>query len=211
MNNFINCAKKLILLKDMTDQIDFNLIQKEFDQLTFVPNVENLISTDMDFFNKEQFANIKSILEDECKNFVRNAYAITDFTDLRMTESWGNVTKQNQSHHIHTHPFSVISAVLYLDNNSDNLNLHLEYKLDELPYFIPQTSCYLPLARLLETACIDPQTTNNLKNHLLLFTSNTSHFVTPSQNTGTRHTISFNTFWSGITGLADQRLGSIKF
>ncbi len=211
MNNFINCAKKLILLKDMSDQIDFSLIKKEFDHLTFVPNVENSISTDMDFFNKEQFKDIKSILENECKNFVRNAYAVTDFTDLRMTESWGNVTKQNESHHIHTHPFSVISAVLFLDSNSDNFNLHLEYKLDELPYFIPQTSCYLPLTRLLESAGIDPKTTDNLKNHLLLFSSNTGHFVTPSQNTDARHTISFNTFWSGLTGVADRRLGSINF
>lgn len=211
MNKFINCAKKLILLKDMSDQIDFASIQKEFDQLEFVTNVENSISTDMDFFSRQQFTDTKSILENECKNFIVNAYAVTDFTDLRMTDSWGNVTKQGESHHIHSHPFSVISAVLFLDDNTDNYNLHLEYKIDELPHFIPQTSCYLPLSRLLESAGIDPTSTNNLQNHLLLFSSHTGHFVTPSENNQPRRTISFNTFWSGLTGVADRRLGSIKF
>lgn len=211
MNNFINCSKKLILVKDMSEHIDFNLIDQQFSNLNFVPNVENNISTDMNFFNKEIFQDTKRILETECENFITNAYGIRDFTNLKMTESWGNLTHPNESHHIHTHPFSIVSGVLYLDNNPDNFNLHLEYAVEEVPYFIEHQTTYLPVSRLIESAGVSPSTTNNLKNHLILFLSNTGHYVKTVDNFIDRRTIAFNTFWSGLTGVANAKLGSIKF
>ncbi len=129
----------------MSDVIDFNLICEEFNKLKFVRNVENDISDDKNFFNKENLTETKKLLEDECKQFLYNALEVENFTDLKITNSWGNITKTNESHHIHKHPFSVISAVLFLDNNSENFNLHLEYILEKVPYFIEKQDTYLPI------------------------------------------------------------------
>lgn len=211
MNNFINCSKKVILVKDMSDVIDFNLICEEFNKLKFVRNVENDISDDKNFFNKENLTETKKLLEDECKQFLYNALEVENFTDLKITNSWGNITKTNESHHIHKHPFSVISAVLFLDNNSENFNLHLEYILEKVPYFIEKQDTYLPISILIEQMGINVDDVNNLKNHLVLFSSSTGHFVSKIDSDSDRRTISFNTFWSGVTGVQGLPLMSMNF
>ena len=211
MNNFINCSKKLILVKDMSNVIDFNLIRQEFNNLQFVNNIENSISDDKEFFNKEHLTETKELLEDECKQFLHNALDVKDFTSLKITKSWGNITQTNESHHIHKHPFSVISAVLFLDDNPENFNLHLEYVSEKVPYFIESQDNYLPISILIQQMGIDIETANNLKNHLVLFSSNTGHFVTKVDSGFDRRTISFNTFWSGITGVPGLPLVSMDF
>lgn len=211
MNNFINCAKKLILVKDMSSYIDFDLINQKFNELEFVENLENSISTDKRFFENDLFLEARQTLETECKNFILNAYGTTDFTDLKITESWGNITSPHDSHHTHSHPFSVVSGVIFLDEHPENFNLHLEYNLEEIPYFIPFQQCYMPVSKLIESTGEDLSTTNNLKNHMVLFLSSTVHYVTPVTTSTNRRTIAFNTFWSGVTGVKHAALGSIKF
>ena len=212
MNHFINCSKKLILIKDMSEIIDFNSICQQFDQLQFVRNNKNVISTDKEFFNKKHLSETKKILEHECEQFLVNALDVTEFTSLKMTYSWGNITRTNESHHQHKHPFSVVSAVLFLDDNPENFNLHLEYNIEQIPYFIERQDNYLPISILIEQMGIDIKSVNNLKNHLVLFSSNTGHFVTKVDSSVNRRTISFNTFWSGATGTyANDPLISFNF
>ena len=53
---------------------------------------------------------------------------------------------------------------------------------------------------------------NNLKNHMVLFLSNSSHFVEPlTSDSLPRKSISFNTFWKGMVGVKEEALGSHVF
>jgi len=210
MNNFLNCAKKLVLVKDMTDLIDFDLINNQFKSLEFRENTNNDISDDLYIFDKDEFRDVKRVLEEECEGFLRNAHSSVKFNKLIMTNSWANITKPGDSHHMHLHPFSIVSAVLFLDDNPSNYNLHLGAYVEQVPHYIEQPTYHVPLSRLVPSVGIDTATTN-LKNHIVLFLSNTSHFVKTVENDVPRRSISFNTFWKGVTGPDEHVLGSYIF
>lgn len=210
MNNFINCAKKIALVKDMSNTIDFDAINKQFDLLEFRENTHNDISTELNLFDDMMFSNTKRILEEECEGFLKNAYGVTQFENLAMTQSWANVTKPGESHHMHLHPFSVVSAVLFLDDNPANYNLHLATHVEQIPHYIEQPTYHIPLSTLVKSVGTDTATTN-LKHHLVLFLSTTSHFVKTVAGDTPRRTISFNTFWKGVTGPQEHVLGSYTF
>ena len=218
MNNeyVLSPANELIFIKDMTDIIDFKSINTEFNKLAFTKNQFNDISSGLNFFDNTIFENTKKLLELECKNYLNDCYHIQEmYQDITITNSWGNKTKPKQSHHEHMHPLSVVSGVIYLDNNIDNLNLNfvLQNRGAEIPYFIEQDKeARMSLKSILEMSGHDPKIDNNLKNHIILFLSNLKHYVTPTPNNSLpRKSISFNTFWKGMIGQKNQALGTLSF
>jgi len=216
MNMVLNPAQELIYIKDMSNIIDFKSINTEFNKLTFTKNQYNEITVGLKFFDNIIFQNTKKLLELECTSYLNECYNIKDMYDnISITSSWGNITKSKQSHHEHIHPLSVVSGVIYLDNNIDNLNLNfvLQNRGAIIPYFIEQDKeANMSLKSILEMYGHNPVTHNNLKNHLILFLSNLKHHVTPTPiNSIPRKSISFNTFWKGMIGKKDNPLGSLSF
>lgn len=212
----LNPAQELIYIKDMSNIIDFKSINTEFNKLTFTKNQYNEITVGLKFFDNIIFQNTKKLLELECTSYLNECYNIKDMYDnISITSSWGNITKSKQSHHEHIHPLSVVSGVIYLDNNIDNLNLNfvLQNRGAIIPYFIEQDKeANMSLKSILEMYGHNPVTHNNLKNHLILFLSNLKHHVTPTPiNSIPRKSISFNTFWKGMIGKKDSPLGSLSF
>jgi uncharacterized protein (TIGR02466 family) len=212
----VSPANELIYIKDMTDIIDFKSINTEFNKLQFINNEFNEITVELQFFNNLIFEDTKKLLELECKTYLNDCYNIKDmYDDISITNSWGNKTKPKQYHHEHIHPFSVVSGVIYLDNNVDNLNLNfvLQNRGAEIPYFMDQDKeARMSLKSILEMSGHDPKIDNNLKNHVILFLSNLKHYVTPTPNNSLpRKSISFNTFWRGMIGQKGNPLGSLSF
>ena len=204
MNSFFNLSTNLILIKDLSDEIDFDLIRSEFDNLEFTKNLHNEISINRDLFNRPEFKEIKEALEKECEDYLRNAYNVNLFEKIEITNSWANRSTQGGSHQDHAHPFSVVSGVLYLDDNPDNLNFAMNTSSQEIP-------CYLYKKQIQATIRDLAGSEDNLKNHLLLILSNVGHQVFPAQLDTARRTIAFNTFWKGCTGNADDILNSRVF
>jgi hypothetical protein len=209
-------AQEPIYIKDMTDIIDFNSIKDEFNKTEFINNQYNEISSRLGFFNAEQFQDSKKSLELECKNYLNLCFDISHlYDDISLTYSWCNVTKPHQFHHQHKHPLSVVSGIILLDNNVDNLNLHfvLTNRRPKIPYFLEEeTDIKLSFQTILDMFEIEPAKLNYLKNHLILFLSNLPHFVTPTpENSIPRKSISFNTFWKGSVGYKDDPLSAINF
>lgn len=208
-----NTSQKFILIKDLSPEINFDLINEEFDKLNFKSNIKNQISIEMDFFEKDYLTGAKNSIIKNCENYINHTLNIQQFyTGLKMTHSWGNVTQPGQGHHEHVHPFSVVSGVIFLDNNPCNLNLFIEAYMPDIPYFITKNRSYVSLRDLLNDQNIDAGSVKNLQNHLVLFLSNANHFVNQTQDTDqVRRSISFNTFWTGLTGVSQESLGSIVF
>lgn len=208
-------AEEPIYIKDMTDIIDFKPIIDEFDKTKFVKNQLNEISARLDLFDAKQFQDSKKLLELECKNYLNLCFSIGHlYDDISLTNSWCNVTKPNQAHHQHTHPFSVVSGIILLDNNIDNLNLNfvLTNKTPQIPYFLEKDNqMAFSLKTILDMAGIAPANLNYLKNHLILFLSNLPHYVSHTlENSMPRKSVSFNTFWKGVLGNKKDPLGSIN-
>jgi hypothetical protein len=213
MDTLFNTSQKFILIKDMTSVLDFDLINNEFSKLTWKDNIANKISNEMNFFDKPEFDKSKTLINEVCKNYIDRSLNLQPYyEDLRMTYSWGNITDPGHSHHDHVHPFSVVSGVIYLDDNPTNANLYVEAFMPDIPYFITKNKSYVALKQLLFDNNIDPNSVNNLKNHMVLFLSNCAHFVEQTTTDApARRSLSFNTFWKGLTGVRHESLGSLVF
>ena len=205
MDKFVNIHSNYILVKDLTNVLDFDLINKQFLTLSWEENMYNSISKDFFFFNRDVFVDVKEKLEQECASYLRNAHKCYDFEKLVITNSWGNKTKENESHHVHDHSFSVVSGVIYLDDNPENLNFFLELNASKIPFYNSQVGSYVSIGNIIGTE-------NNLKNHVILFLSNTNHGVNKvTQGSKVRRSVSFNTFWKGRVGQSDIPLSNFSF
>jgi hypothetical protein len=213
MNLLFNVSQQLILIKDLTDLIDFNQIENQLSNLEYKKNINNEISIDKNFLDKDVFADGKKAIENECSLYLKHTLNVGDFyQDLKMTNSWVNKTQPGEKHHEHVHPFSVVSGVIYLDDNPSNLNLYIESYLPQVPYFITKNKTYASLNALIRDQQIDPAGINNLKHHMILFLSNQHHFVDEvPEGLPNRRSLSFNTFWSGLTGVKEDSLASYTF
>jgi uncharacterized protein (TIGR02466 family) len=207
MNNILNSASNNVLIKDMTGLIDFDLIDKQFQTLNWERNKDNQISIEKNLFDIPGLEHTKQHLADECSAFLRYGQHLTnEFESLKVTNSWGNITKQGEEHHEHTHPFSVVSGVLFLDDHPDNLNLALEVCCPTIPYFFYTKDLYVTMDSLVGGIPV-----GNLKNHLIAFLSNTKHKVMDNRNSVDRRTVSFNTFWQGTTGIPGVEIAQMTF
>jgi len=213
MQNFLNTAQNFIMIKDMSNLIDFRLINEEFDYLDFENNVSNLISVQKNLFDKDIFSVMKEVLENQCKFFLNTSLGIGNtYDDLKITKSWGNITPGGKSHHEHSHPFSVVSGVILLDDNPENLQLSIRQHSPDIPYFIPDRKIFFTIREIMSGYVIDPNDHGNLKNHLILFLSNTQHRVElTDENSNPRRSIAFNTFWRGVVGKGFAELATIEF
>jgi len=213
MNNFFNCSQKLIWIRDLSTDLDMSVLDKEFYTLPFKDNVANKISVEMNLLDQDKFKHHNQVCTDIATQYLSQAYNLKDFfTKLKITNSWANYTEPSHGHHEHTHPFSIVSGVIFLDNNPTNGNLYIESYLPDIPYFVGYNKTFISLNALLGDYGVNLQEHNYLQNHLVLFLSNWTHFVEKTNNDSLpRRTLSFNTFWEGEVGHKNVSLGSYTF
>ena len=201
---FLRFFHHVILLKDLSNEIDLTSVYKEINKSSLVNTTGNLITADKNFLdNNEDLLSIKFKLQQEAESFLKNAYHLDnrDFTNLPLTNSWVNISRKGQYHHEHEHPFSVVSGVFFLDDCLSNFNFHVKCVPPSIPYFIARGSSTASLLTLIEQNNISKDNIrNNLKNYAIFFLSNTIHYVTPILEDEVRRTLSFNTFFKGRTG-----------
>ena len=209
MNSLLNTAQNFVLIKDMSSFIDFDLLGELANKQQYIRNVNNDISTNLNLLDHSEFSQTRDFLVAECVHYLQNTHNIflgTNFQGLEITNSWCNITHALESHHEHTHPFSVVSGVLFLDDNPNNLNLTLQSYCQEVPYYLPSLTPKLSLEKIIG------ENKDNLKNHLVLFLSNVGHSVAQTtEGAKPRRTISFNTFWKGLVGFENNPLGNKIF
>ena len=157
-------------------------------------NEGNINSKDNYILNRKEFKNIKKFLDQCCKDYLNRIICPKNNIKVYITQSWLNYTEENQFHHKHEHPNSVISGVLYLNSDKDNDKIkffnNTKYKqispeIDDKKYNIwNSTSWWFPV----ETG------------QLVMFPSSTTHQVDIKKGNNTRISLAFNTFYKGIIG-----------
>ena len=177
--------------------IDRNFTKKELDfvkdQKNYCTNNEgNINTTDNYILNRPELKKIKKFLDECCKDYLKTIICPQNNVEIYITQSWLSYTEENQYHHLHDHPNSVVSGVLYLDCDKDNDRIH---------FFSP-----------LKYAHISPKINEfNIWNspswwfavktgQLLMFPSITTHKVNVKKGSNTRISLSFNTFYKGTIG-----------
>ena len=161
-------------------------------------NEGNINTKDNYILNRKEFKNIKKFLDECCKDYLNTIICPKNNIELYITQSWLNYTEENQFHHRHEHPNSIISGVLYFnsDKEKDMIKFfsHIKYQqikpeIDDSKYNIWNSgSWWFPV----ETG------------QLVMFSSSTTHQVDVKQGNNTRISLAFNTFYKGTIGINSQ-------
>tara|TARA_R110000822_G_scaffold295903_3_gene418220 strand:+ start:774 stop:1400 length:627 start_codon:yes stop_codon:yes gene_type:complete len=179
------------------EELDFVSNEKK----NCVKNIGNIHTRDGYILNREEFKNIKSFLNACCKDYLQKIICPKDDKlELCITQSWLNYTENNEYHHKHEHPNSVVSGVLYFDCDKKDRILFtsskgyepLKPEIDQYNIWNSKT-WWVPL----ETG------------QLVMFPSSTTHQVEAKQGTNTRISLSFNTFYKGVLG-SENRLTELN-
>lgn len=157
-----------------------------------VKNKGNINTIDNYILNRPELKKIKKYIQDCCDDYLKKI--ICPKTDLKLyiTQSWLNYTEENQFHHQHEHPNSVVSGVFYInaDKENDTIKFFTLKRYAQISPIIKEyniwnsTSWWFPV----ETG------------KLIIFPSSTTHQVDIKKGNNTRISLAFNTFYKGIIG-----------
>jgi len=155
-------------------------------------NEGNINTKDNYILNRKEFKNIKKFIDKVCQDYLEKIISPKNNIELYITQSWLNYTEENQHHHIHAHPNSVASGILYFDCDKKNDKIKFSHPVGyqqikpEIKNFNIWNSetWWFPL----ETG------------QLVMFPSSTTHQVDTKKGTNTRISLAFNTFYKGTLG-----------
>jgi len=157
-----------------------------------IKNQGNINTKDNYILNRKEFKNIKKFIDQCCKDYLERIICPKNNIELYITQSWLNYTEENQYHHQHSHPNSVISGVLYFDCDKENDKIkftnskgYQQIKPEINQYNIWNSDTWW---FALETG------------QLIMFPSSTIHQVDTKKGNNTRVSLAFNTFYKGTVG-----------
>ena len=158
----------------------------------YVKNKGNINTKDNYILNRKEFKNIKKFIDKSCQDYLEKIISPKNNIELYITQSWLNYTEENQHHHIHAHPNSIVSGVLYFDCNKENDKIkftnpvgyqQIKPEIKDFNIWNSETWWFA-----LETG------------QLVMFPSSTTHQVEKKQGDNTRISLAFNTFYKGTIG-----------
>jgi uncharacterized protein (TIGR02466 family) len=173
----------------------FTKIEMEFiDGLEKKPNMLNRISVETYILNAEPLQKLKTVLEEKLVEYFNALHKPRDDVKIVITQSWANYTTKGQGHHVHRHPNSFISGVLYIktNENKDKIKFH-NNKNSQIQIEPTEWNIFNSKTWMLEVN----------ENELYLFPSELVHEVPTTEGDAERISISFNTFLVGQLG--DER------
>lgn len=134
-----------------------------------------------------------SVLREEIQSFVQSWFdkvACNSKVQPYITQSWLNYTMKGQRHHIHTHPNSYLSGVLYIAGDEDD-RINFDKGFHEAIRIVPeQENQYNSDVTWFKVP----------RGKLILFPSHVRHMVDTKKTDNIRISMAFNTFLRGHIG-----------
>ena len=181
------------------ENYEFSGAEKKFiSELEMINNAGNLMSKNETILNCKELANLKVFIDKQVLIYKKNLLRMKDENDIYITQSWVNHSDPEQYHPKHKHPNSVISGVMFFDENNDGslppIRFHrtlemfpLEFEFDDL-----------------NESNSDCRSFATEQGSLILFPSLLEHDVAKNKSDRTRTSISFNTFVRGAVGRREK-------
>ena len=161
-----------------------------------VRNQGNAASEERYVLKNKKLRSLKMFAEECLAKYVEAVYAPSEPFKLDITQSWTNYTNQNEFHHKHSHPNSMVSGVFYVSANEETDKIHFFRK--ETDTFRIYTENYNPFNSV---AWWFPVKTGEL----IMFPSYLEHMVETVQSSEMRVSLAFNSFATGsLGGLMDS-------
>jgi uncharacterized protein (TIGR02466 family) len=165
----------------------------------------NGISSSQYILENDELSDIKKVLTDSVNEYFKEIVTPDQDMKLYITNSWINVTKNGESHHPHKHPNSIVSAILYIDTCEGDT---ISFKNPNAEIFGNLNFGYTHTTKLTIPEWNVPVTTNTL----IVFPSTLTHRVQlrPNICTGTRISLSFNTWFKGTIGCGKANANELR-
>jgi len=88
-------------------------------ELEMANNTGNLMSKNDKILDSKELSDLKLFIDEQILIFKKNLLGIKDANEIYITQSWVNRSKPGEFHPKHKHPNSVISGVMFFDENKD--------------------------------------------------------------------------------------------
>ncbi len=93
--------------------------KKYVSELELIDNIGNLMSKNDKVLDSKELANLKQFIDEQIFIFKKKLLRMKDENEIYITQSWVINSNPNQYHPKHKHPNSVISGVMFFDENDD--------------------------------------------------------------------------------------------
>lgn len=178
---------------------EFTSAEKKFiSDLDMVDNTGNLMSKDDRVLDREELSALRSFIDEQIYTFKKKLLRIKDQNEIYITQSWVNNADSNGYHPKHKHQNSIISGVMYVDENEDAslppIRFHRTLEMFSLDFSFDELNEFNASAREFDTS----------QGMLMLFPSLLEHDVGRNTSDRMRTSISFNTFVRGKVGGSRQ-------
>jgi uncharacterized protein (TIGR02466 family) len=171
------------------DKKELNFFKKKEESTYKI--IGNISSLNTYVLNEPIFKNLKKEIDLIIKDYFNKIICPKNNIVPYITQSWLNYTDENQFHHKHCHPNSLISGVLYI--NADEKNDKIIFFNEKYERIEIETMNY----NLFNSkSWWFPVKTGNL----ILFPSNLKHMVEVKKGSNTRTSLAFNVFIKGKVG-----------
>jgi uncharacterized protein (TIGR02466 family) len=177
--------------------LEKNLSKKELlfvdkNKLNTHKNEGNITSNNSYILNEKEFKSLKKDITIKVQDYFDKIICPAGNITPYITQSWLNYTEENQFHHRHTHPNSLVSGVFYINSNDefdkikffkDNLHSTIKFETKTWNLWNSETWWF-------------PVKTGDL----ILFPSSLTHMVETKEGDNTRVSLAFNVFVKGKLG-----------
>jgi len=177
---------------------EINFFEKEKEKK--FKNIGNSSSDNNYILNNTELKHLKQELDFIVIDYYKKVISLNDNASPYITQSWLNWTTENEFHHRHSHPNSIVSGVLYInaDENYDKIDFFND-RYEQFHIKEKETNVFNGKNATLKVS-------NGL---VVLFPSYVQHAVNIKQGNNVRISLAFNTFIKGIIGF-DKALTELK-
>ena len=173
----------------------FSATEKQYiEGLEMAESQGNSMSVVDKVLESAELQGLKSFVDEQITAYKRELLRIPDDVEIYVTQSWVNRSDADQFHPKHKHPNSVISGVLFLDDNSDfelpAIRFHRSAELFPVDFSYSELNDFNASCREFDVE----------EGMLVLFPSTLEHDVDRNRSGRTRSSLSFNTYVRGTVG-----------
>jgi len=168
--------------------------KKYISELEMIDNIGNLMSKNDKVLDSKELSKLRLFIDEQIIIFKKKLLQMKDANEIYITQSWVINSNPDQFHPKHKHPNSVISGVMFFDENNDEslppIRFHRTLEMFPLDFEFDNLNESNAGCRSFETA----------QGSLILFPSLLEHDVEKNQSDRVRTSISFNTYVRGVVG-----------
>jgi uncharacterized protein (TIGR02466 family) len=179
----------LAKLNRLFSKKEINFVQKQKNEIT--KNEGNFYSKNTYVLEKTVFKNLKNEILFLLKDYYKKIICPKNNIEPFITQSWLNYTGLNEYHHVHNHPNSYVSGVIYFNSPK---------KIDSIKFS----------KRRIETISVLTSEYNQFNSfnydlpieagNIVLFPSSLEHSVKKKEHSNERISLAFNSFLKGKIG-----------